>query len=144
MPAWFTFVSLAALCLAGFNVLYKEAIATGAIYPTITVIAFIVIAATLLTGGVSGQLKTDDVIHLSPRVFVCGTLAGLLWFGSVAFMAQAFTLNAPISVAVPILSISAILLITLAGWIVWEEPITLRKSAAIALSVVAIWLYNDN
>lgn len=139
MPHWALPVALSLGCLTLFNILFEQTVKQLP-SPTIAILplSFAVFASALVVGSVQGHLSIKTLSSVHPSIILWAMLTGICWFGTAHLMGLAFNMGAPLSVAAPILSVGAILLIALYDCFIGGNTPTLQTFIGWAAACVAI------
>lgn len=132
------YVAGAALALAAADIFVKAA--SGKVPNSLGMLLYgsIPFAAGLIWWLIDRRNIEPAAITTKGVVFALGV--GIM-FATVTFcMYAAFRQGAPISLASPIIRVGGLLVATIAGLVLWKEPMTMRSAAGLGLVCFGIYL----
>lgn len=135
---WLPYAIAAGLALAAADVLIKAV--AGKIPNSLGMLLYGV--APFAIGAIWAIADGARWAKQSPswNYIAAGAAVGLM-FSAVTFcMYAAFKQGAPISVASPLIRLGGLIIASLAGALIWKEPITARYLAGLGLSVAGLYL----
>ena len=136
--SWMMYAVGAALALAAADVLVKAA--AGRLPNSLGMLLYgsIPFAAGLIWWLMDRRNVEASAITTKGVVFATGV--GVM-FATVTFcMYAAFRAGAPISLASPVIRLGGLLVASVAGVVLWKEPLTLRYAMGLMLVFVGIFL----
>ena len=135
---WMVYVVGAALALAAADVLVKAA--TGKVPSSLGMLLYGLIP---FAAGVIWWLidrRNVEAAAITTKGVVFGLGVGVM-FAVVTFcMYAAFQQGAPISTASPIIRLGGLVVASIAGLVLWKEPVTARYIAGLAMVCLGIYL----
>lgn len=138
---WLTSAVLAILGLASYNFVLKLTSSKISVFYGLPIIGLGVLISSLL-GLIFVKLSNSQNLQFSTNGLFLALLTGFLWGIGEIFFFLMFSLNAPLSVGLPLVVGSISILGALAGIVFLGEPLTILKTVAIILISVGLALLN--
>jgi transporter family protein len=135
---WVTYVVGAAAALAAADVFVK--LATGRVPNSLGMLLYGAVAFSIgvvwtvldRTGGSPQRVSMAGVVY---------ALAVGLSFSAVTFgLYGAFTAGAPLSVTSPLVRLGGLIVASVCGVLIWNEPVTIRYVTGVTLALVGVYL----
>ncbi|MGV3774135.1 MAG: hypothetical protein ACO1QB_14640 [Verrucomicrobiales bacterium] len=134
---WLLYAGMAAVALAAADVMVK--LASGKVSNSLGMLLYGVIPFGAGLVWFIIRLR-NEVAVAHPMGVVYGLGVGVM-FASVTFcMYAAFSAGAPMTVTSPVIRLGGLILASIAGVLIWKEPITLRYVLGLCLTCGGMYL----
>ena len=135
---WILYASIAALALAAADIFLK--VAAGRISNSLGLLLYGGCTFSMGLGWVLWQRIHGVTQHGQTGGVLAAIGVGITFCIVTAALYATYGAAAPISLAFPFIRFSALLLASLAGFLLWHEPLTLRYVIGIVLACSGVYL----
>lgn len=137
MTSWFVYSTVAAVALAAADVFVK--MAAGKVPNSLGTLLY---GAVAFGAGLSWFLADrarGSVERVSTAGLVYALLVGVAFSTVLVALYGAFRAGAPLSVTSPLVRLSGLVVASLCGVLIWNEPVTPRYLLGVGLAVAGIY-----
>lgn len=137
MTIWIVYATVAAVALAAADVFVK--MAAGRVPNSLGTLLY---GAVAFGVGLSWFLvdRTRSAERVSTAGFVYALLVGVAFSTVLVALYGAFRAGAPLSVTSPLVRLSGLVVASLCGVLIWNEPVTPRYLLGVALATAGVYL----
>ena len=136
--SWVTLAIASGLFFAIYNVFLK--ISSNNLHALIGSISLSIASVVVTLGLVFVFKASGQEINVTAKGIKLACLAGAFSaFGSL-FYFMMYQKKAPVSIGVPLLSVSSVLFTLIIGWIFLGEKLTAVKITGLILAIISIWV----
>jgi drug/metabolite transporter (DMT)-like permease len=136
--SWILYATIAAAALAAADVLVK--VAAGKLPNSLATLLYGAVAFGVgLSWYVADRLR-GNVEHASTAGIVSALGVGAAFSAVAVALYGAFRAGAPLSVTSPLVRLSGVIVASLFGVLLWNEPLTPRYVAGLGLAVAGVYL----
>jgi transporter family protein len=136
--SWMMYVAGAAAALAAADVFVK--LAAGRLPNSLGMLLYGAVAFGVGLGWTFLDRAQAAPMRASAAGVVYALLVGVS-FSAVTFgLYAAFTAGAPLSVTSPVVRLGGLLVASMCGLLIWNEPVTLRYVTGLAFAAVGVYL----